>query len=52
MKKSSNIKKQYPESLEAEKAVLGCMLIDPDAIPRAVNILTKDSFFSIENCTW
>ena len=34
-----------PQSIEAEKAVLGCMLIDPDAVPRAINYLTKKSFY-------
>ena len=26
-----------PQSLEAEKAVLGCMLIDPEAVPRVLH---------------
>ena len=35
-----------PQSLESEQAVLGCMLIDPEAIPKAMHFLTEKSFFS------
>ena len=35
-----------PQSLEAEQAVLGCMLIDPEAVPRTFQILTEKSFFN------
>ena len=35
-----------PQSLEAERAVLGCMLIDPEAIPKTLHILTDKSFFN------
>ena len=35
-----------PQSLEAEQAVLGCMLIDPEAVPKAMQILTKKSFIN------
>ncbi len=42
--KVENLRK-VPQSIEAEKAVLGCMLINPDAVPRAINILTKNSFY-------
>ena len=34
-----------PQSLEAEQAVLGCMLIDPDAVPKTLHFLTEKSFF-------
>ena len=34
-----------PQSVEAEQAVLGCMLIDPDAVPRAFHTLTEKSFY-------
>ena len=34
-----------PQSLEAEEAVLGCMLIEPDAVPRALHILNEKSFY-------
>ena len=35
-----------PQSIEAEQAVLGCMLIDPEAVPRTLLILTEKSFFN------
>ena len=38
--------KMQPQSIEAEKAVLGCMLIDPDAVPRALHLLNENSFFN------
>jgi len=34
-----------PCSIEAEKAVLGCMLLSKDAVSKATQILIKDSFF-------
>ena len=34
-----------PHSLEAEQAVLGCMLIDVEAVPKAMNHLTENSFY-------
>tara|TARA_Y100001970_G_scaffold54312_1_gene68844 strand:- start:217 stop:1575 length:1359 start_codon:yes stop_codon:yes gene_type:complete len=34
-----------PQSIDAEKAVLGSMLISKDAVPRAMNILTDRSFY-------
>ena len=34
-----------PQSIEAEKAVLGSMLISKEAVPRAMTFLSKDSFF-------
>ena len=34
-----------PQSVEAEQAVLGCMLIDPDAVPRVFHTLTEKSFY-------
>ena len=33
-----------PQSSEAEKAVLGSMLISKEAIPRAMSFLTEESF--------
>ena len=35
-----------PQSVEAEQAVLGCMLIDPEAAPRVFHTLTEKSFYS------
>jgi replicative DNA helicase len=34
-----------PQSLEAEQAVLGAMLLDKDAIGRAIEVLTADCFY-------
>ena len=34
-----------PQALEVEKSVLGAMLIEPEAIPRAIEILTPDAFY-------
>ena len=36
-----------PQSLEAEQAVLGCMLIDPEAVPKVFYTLTENSFFKL-----
>ena len=38
-----------PQSLEAEKAVLGCMLIDPDAVSRSLHLLSENSFYNINH---
>ena len=35
-----------PQSVEAEQAVLGCMLIDLEAAPRVLHTLTEKSFYS------
>ena len=37
-----------PQSIDAEKAVLGSMLISKDAVPRAMNILIDNSLERIE----
>jgi len=34
-----------PQNLEAERALLGGMLIDNDAIPRAIEVLREDDFY-------
>ena len=34
-----------PQSVEAEQAVLGCMLIDPEAVPKVLHVLTEKSFY-------
>ncbi|NQU68511.1 MAG: replicative DNA helicase [Candidatus Marinimicrobia bacterium] len=34
-----------PQSTEAEQAVLGCMLIDNEAVPRVMHYLEPDSFY-------
>ena len=35
-----------PQSIEAEQAVLGCLLIDPEAVSKTMHILTEKSFFN------
>tara|TARA_B110000467_G_scaffold160969_2_gene181212 strand:- start:141 stop:1493 length:1353 start_codon:yes stop_codon:yes gene_type:complete len=44
MNDKKNIRKS-PHSIEAEKAVLGCMLINKDAINKSIQILTQNSFY-------
>ena len=34
-----------PHSIEAEQAVLGCMLIDVESVPKAMHHLANDSFY-------
>ena len=34
-----------PQSIESEIAVLGCLLIDPKAFPKACHYINKDSFY-------
>ena len=34
-----------PQATEVEKSVLGAMLIERDAIPRAIEILPPDTFY-------
>ena len=36
-----------PQSIEAEQAVLGCMLIDPEAVAKVFHSLTENSFFKL-----
>ena len=38
-----------PHSEKAEKAVLGCMLLNKDAVSKATQILTKESFYDNSN---
>ncbi|MBO6574567.1 MAG: replicative DNA helicase [Rhodothermales bacterium] len=35
-----------PQAVEVEQAVLGAMLIDPDAIPRAIEIIEPGAFYT------
>ncbi len=60
MSKQSNIEKQAiqelkkretPSALEAEKEVLGAMLIDEEAAPKAFEALTPDYFFDPKHAT-
>ena len=46
MAEKNHTLKLLPQSLEAEQAVLGCMLIDPEAVSKTLHILTKKSFIN------
>ncbi|MCA9934711.1 MAG: replicative DNA helicase [Ardenticatenaceae bacterium] len=45
----SEIERLPPHSVEAEEAVLGSLLIDPDAIFDVSNFLKPDSFYRVKN---
>jgi replicative DNA helicase len=47
--KQENQLRLPPHSVEAEQAVLGCMLIDVEAVPKAMHHLKEDSFYKTEN---
>ena len=36
------VKKILPHSYEAEQAVIGSMIMDPDAVPIAMELINKD----------
>ena len=38
-----------PQSIDAEKAVLGSMLISKEAVPRAMGLLIDNSFYDQKN---
>ena len=40
-----------PQSLEAEVAVLGAVLLEPEALPRALELLTPDCFYKAAHRT-
>mgnify|MGYP006124504003 CR=1 FL=1 len=40
-----------PHSVEAEQAVLGCMLIDVEAVPKAMHHLAENSFYKPAHAT-
>ena len=42
---TSMLNKVPPHSLEAEQSVLGAMLLDKDAIAKAIDILVVDDFY-------
>ena len=45
-----NIKgRKEPHSPEAEEAVLGCMLINSNSVPKAIQALDKDAFYDTKN---
>ena len=43
------IDKVPPQNLEAEAAILGCMLLDRSCIEEVVHLLDSDSFYSSAN---
>ncbi len=47
--KENKVLRAPPQSKDAESAVIGCMLIDPQAIPKALQILNVDSFYNSSN---
>jgi len=52
MSSNKNIEKLIrtePQSIDAEKAVLGSMLISKEAVPRAMNILMDNSFYDLKH---
>ncbi len=40
------LKRVLPHSIEAEKSVIGAMLMDKEAVTAALNMLTKEDFYS------
>ena len=49
--KENQVLRVPPNSRDAEAAVIGCMLIDPQAISKAFQILNIDSFYNSSNAT-
>lgn len=47
--KDELVGRSMPESLAAEAAVLGSMIIDPVCIGQVVELLSRDSFYRVEN---
>ena len=47
---TSMLNKVPPHSLEAEQSVLGAMLLDKDAIAKAIDILVVDDVYGLGNC--
>ena len=46
MVESSRIERLPPQNIEAEEAILGCLLIDPDAIIKIASFLRPEDFYS------
>ncbi len=44
-----NASKQPPQSVEVEKSVLGAMMLDPQAVPKAIEILSPEYFYDKKN---
>ena len=49
--KKENQLRLPPHSVEAEQAVLGCMLIDIESVPKAMHHLTENSFYKPAHST-
>ena len=49
MAESSRIERLPPQSMEAEEAILGALLIDPDAIIRVATVLRPEDFYREKN---
>ena len=49
VKNKNDLGRISPHSLEAEEAVLGCMLINSEAVSKVVQLLDKTSFYSNAN---
>ena len=45
----SAVERMAPHNLEAEEAVLGSLLIDPDAVFRVASFLSADDFYREKN---
>lgn len=48
-KKNINVDKLPPQNLEAEQSVLGCILIDQEAITKIADILKPDDFYKSDH---
>jgi replicative DNA helicase len=48
-KLKDNIAKMSPHSIEAEQAVLGCMLINQESVSKVIQELTSNSFYDKSN---
>lgn len=51
LEKLRTASKQPPNAVEVERSVLGAMLIDQDAVPKAIEILKPDAFYDKKNRT-
>ena len=45
----NNAARVMPHSEEAERSVLGCMMLDPDAVTIALNLLSEEDFYTPRN---
>lgn len=49
LEKLKSLAKQPPAAVEVEASVLGAMLIDNDAVPKAIEVLKHESFYEKKN---